>query len=489
MFFYVILLPLVMAAMMPLAGKVSRRLPEFMTFFTMVALLVVSVEMMPVVKTGIAYRWAGDGVRFPTGLCLMMDGLSVFFLVTISLVGTACSLFSMRYMQDSSEKGLFSALFLVMVAGMNGLVLTTDLFNMYVFLEVSAISAYALVAFGRKHDGVEAAFKYLMLSVVATSGILMALSFIYMVTGTLSFSGIKAAADAGMHPRLVSLCLALFVMGFAVKVGAVPFHGWLPDAYCSAPAPIAAMLSGILGKATGIYALLRIGGGIWNMHSMMPRVVMVIGVVSMLVGAMLALGQNDFRRMLAYSSISQIGYVLIGLGCATPLGIAGGLFHLFNHSIFKTLLFLDAGATEYATGTKDLTKLGGINNRLPVTGLTTTIGLFSTAGIPPFNGFWSKLIIIIALVQAGFGFTALLAVGASILTLWYFLLMQRKAFYGKLAAGLETVREAPFTMCLATLGLAALCLVIGLCFWWVMGNLIQPAVAAMANAGHTVITM
>jgi multicomponent Na+:H+ antiporter subunit D len=376
-----------------------------------------------------------------------------------------------------------------MVAGMNGIVLTTDLFNMYVFLEVASISAYALVAFGQKHNEVEAAFKYLMLSVVATSCILLALSFIYFTTGSLGFSAIKTAVTAGMHPRLVGFCVALFLMGFGLKVGIVPFHGWLPDAYSSAPAPVAAMLSGILGKAGGIYALLRIGGGIWGMNPMAPRVLMVLGVISMIVGALLALGQNDFRRMLAYSSISQVGYIFIGLGCATPLGIVGGLFHLFNHSIFKTLLFLDAGSTEYATGTKDLTKLGGINNRMPITGLTTTIGLFSTAGIPPFNGFWSKLIIIIALVKAGYNVTAFLAVAVSILTLWYFLLMQRKAFYGKLAAGLEMIHEAPFTMALATFVLAVLCLVIGLFFWWVVPNMIQPAADSITHAGKIVVEM
>ncbi len=183
--------------------------------------------------------------------------------------------------------------------------------------------------------------------------------------------------------------------------------------------------------------------------------------------------------MLAYSSISQVGYIVIGLGVGTPMGIAGALFHLFNHATFKGLLFLNAGATEYATGTRDLNKLGGLNNRLPITGLSTTVGTFSIVGIPPFNGFWSKLMIIIALVGAQHYFVAILAVGASILTLWYFLLAQRKAFFGKLAAGLEYVKEVPFFMAFATFCLALICLVVGLVFPWVISNLIQPGVNAL----------
>jgi multicomponent Na+:H+ antiporter subunit D len=208
---------------------------------------------------------------------------------------------------------------------------------------------------------------------------------------------------------------------------------------------------------------------------------MVLGVLSMAAGALLALGQEDFKRMLAYSSISQVGYIIVGFGLGTPLGIMGGLFHLFNHATFKGLLFLDAGATEYATGTRDLTKLGGINNRLPITGLTTTVGTFSIAGVPPFNGFWSKLLIIVALVEAGQMTVAAIAIGVSVLTLWYFLLMQRRAFYGKLAAGLEKVKEVPFYMAAAVFCLAALCLLVGIFYPWVVQSLILPGAQALSN--------
>ena len=477
-----ILLPLAVAAVMPLLDRVSRRLPDTLASLTVAALFAMECGYVTLVAGGEVVYWSATKYGVPAGFSLMMDGLSLLFLVTISLVAFFCSIFSSTYMASYGKKSTFYALLLIMIAGMNGLVLTTDLFNLYVFLEVAAVAGYALVGFGQQGDNVEGAFKYLMLSVVATTSILLSLSFIYFMTGTLSLPLLASQAGAAMNAKLIAVCTALFLMGFGLKIGVVPFHGWLPDAYPAAPAPISAMLSGILGKVTGIYALLRIVFSVFGLTPDISHIFTVLGVASMLVGALLAIGQTDFRRMLAYSSISQVGYMFLGFGTGTAMGIAAGLFHLFNHAVFKSLLFLDAGSTEYATGIRDLRKLGGINNRLPITGLTTTIGVFSTAGVPPFNGFWSKLFVILALVGAQQYFVAVLAIGASILTLWYFLQMQRWAFYGKLTAGLEWVREVPFGMAFATFCLALLCLAIGLCYPWITANLIEPGVTALMGA-------
>lgn len=474
-----IVLPLAVAAVMPLLDRFSRRLPDMLAVVILAALFVMECGYISMVSGGEACYWSATKYGVAAGFGLMLDGLSLLFLITISLIGFFCAIFSSTYMESYGKKSTYYALFLLMIAGMNGVVLTTDLFNLYVFLEVAAVAGYALVAYGQQGDNVEGAFKYLMLSVVATTSILLSLSFIYFMTGTLNLSLLAAQANTAMNAKLIAVCIALFLMGFGLKVGVVPFHGWLPDAYPSAPAPVSAMLSGILGKVSGIYALLRIVFSVFGLTPNIAHIFTVLGVASMLVGALLAIGQTDFRRMLAYSSISQVGYIFLGFGAGTPMGIAAGLFHLFNHALFKSLLFLDAGSTEYATGIRDLRKLGGINNRLPVTGLTTTIGVFSTAGIPPFNGFWSKLFVILALVGAQQYFVAVLAVGASILTLWYFLQMQRWAFYGKLTAGLEFVREVPFGMAFVTACLALLCLLVGLCYPWITANLIQPGVTAL----------
>jgi multicomponent Na+:H+ antiporter subunit D len=196
---------------------------------------------------------------------------------------------------------------------------------------------------------------------------------------------------------------------------------------------------------------------------------MFIGTLSMIVGVLLAIGQFDLKRLLAHHSISQVGYIMLGIGIGTPLGILGGLFHLFNHSIFKSLLFLNSGAIEYATGTRDLNKMGGLNAKMPVTGKTSLFASMAIAGIPPFNGFFSKLLIIFAAVQAGYMGYAFCAVLASLLTLASFMKVQKYAFFGNLNEELIDVKEVPLFMKSAMIALAIICLLGGL--------LLAPAIA------------
>ena len=373
-----------------------------------------------------------------------------------------------------------------MIAGMNGLVLATDLFNVYLFMEVAAVASYALVAFGLGQDELEAAFKYLMLSVVATAFILASVAVIFGMTGSLDFAAVAKALQELNAGTAVGIASAFFLMGFGLKAALIPFHAWLPDAHPSAPAPISAVLSGLLIKVSGVYAMTRIFLNVFGLTPALATVLMSLGALSMVVAAFLALGQKDMKRMLAYSSISQVGYVVLGIGIGTPLGIAGGLFHLFNHALAKGLLFLTSGSVQQATGTRNLDEMGGLAKRMPITAATNLVGALSIAGIPPLNGFWSKLIIIIALIQSGHPVFAVIAVLTSVLTLWYYLLMQRKAFFGKLNAKWAAVKEAPFWMTAATVFLALLCVGIGILFSSTVTTWIQPAADVLADGIHAV---
>jgi len=208
-----------------------------------------------------------------------------------------------------------------------------------------------------------------------------------------------------------------------------------------------------------------------------------LGAVSMVVGVFLAIGQWDMKRLFAYHSISQIGYVALGLGIGTPLGIVGALFHMVNHSVFKSLLFLNAGAVEHATGTRDLKRLGGSNKHMPVTANTSLVASMSIAGIPPFNGFWSKLIIVMACIEAGHPLLALTAVLVSLMTLASFLKVQKYAFFEAARASLSQVREAPLLMRCSMLLLAALCLIMSCLVITGLDSplLIGPAAQALAD--------
>jgi multicomponent Na+:H+ antiporter subunit D len=390
-------------------------------------------------------------------------------------------------MEHYGAKANYYALFLVMIAGMNGLVLATDLFNVYLFMEVAAVASYALVAFGLGRDELEAAFKYLMLSVVATAFILISVAVIFGMTGSLDFAAVAKALQELNAGTAVGVASAFFLMGFGLKAALIPFHAWLPDAHPSAPAPISAVLSGLLIKVSGVYAMTRIFLNVFGLTPALSTVLMSLGALSMVVAAFLALGQKDMKRMLAYSSISQVGYVVLGIGIGTPLGIAGGLFHLFNHALAKGLLFLTSGSVQQATGTRDLDEMGGLAKRMPITAATNLVGALSIAGVPPLNGFWSKLVIIIALVQSGHPVFAVIAVLTSVLTLWYYLLMQRKAFFGKLNEKWAAVKEAPFWMTAATVFLALLCVGIGILFSSTVTTWIQPAADVLADGVHAVI--
>jgi multicomponent Na+:H+ antiporter subunit D len=480
-----VVLPLVVAGILPLVGKVSRRVaPDLLANGTLLFLLAyAAVAGRALIAGGPVLQqspWLGEAVN----IRLALDGFSLLMLVAVALVGLAAALFSIDYMEHYGAKANYYALYLVMIAGMNGLVLATDLFGIYIFLEVAAVASYALVAFGRGPDELEAAFKYLMLSVVASAFVLGAIAVLYGMTGGLDFAAVAMALRELNAGPVVGVAAAFLIAGFGLKAALVPFHSWLPDAHPSAPAPISAVLSGLLIKVSGVYALTRVFFGVFGLTPALSSVLMILGTVSLVAAAFLALGQKDMKRMLAYSSISQVGYVVLGLGIGTPLGIAGGLFHLFNHALAKGLLFLTSGSVQQATGTRDLGAMGGLAKRMPVTAATNLVGSLSIAGVPPFNGFWSKLIIIVALVQAGHPVFAVVAVLASVLTLWYYLILQRRAFFGKLDEKWAAVKEAPFWMTASTVLLALLCLGIGILFASTVTTWIQPAADVLADGVH-----
>ncbi len=428
--------------------------------------------------------WDGsEGVCGVLGILLVMDGLTVLMLLAVNILGFLVTLYSISYMEHYTDKGKYYTLFILMMAGLNGVVISGDMFNLFVFLEITAIASYALVAYGVEAGELEASFKYQVLGGVASILILFGIAIFYHLTGTLNLADASRVLSEKAPAAPIYLVSALFIAGFGLKAAIMPFHAWLPDAHPSAPASISAMLSGVVIKILGIYALCRLFFNVIGITPVVLKIFMILGAVSLLAGVFLALGQWDLKRLLAYHSISQIGYVILGIGLGTELGILGGLFHLMNHTVFKSLLFLNAGSIEYATGTRNLKRMGGLQKKMPVTSGTSLIASFSIAGLPPFNGFWSKLIIIIACIQAGHPVFAVWAVIGSVMTLASFLKVQRYAFSGQLKDMYHKIREVPVSMCIPMIVLAALAVGMGLLLIpsvraWVL----DPAVKALLNA-------
>ncbi|MFH1875373.1 MAG: proton-conducting transporter membrane subunit [Candidatus Omnitrophota bacterium] len=460
---FFVIIPLLCAFLVSLLGRyLKRTFVHSLSVISCFLLMLLSFYSLYILRSNPTLVYKIGGWLPPFGICMVLDGLSCFMLITVNLVAFFVCIYSLSYMEKYTDKPKFYTLFFLMLTGMNGLIVTGDLFNLFVFLEIASIASYALVAFGTEAEELEAAFKYTIMGSVASSFIFIAIAFLYGFTSTLNMADMAQILSAKPNTFLIPFVSVLFLMGFGLKAALVPFHAWLPDAHPSAPASISAMLSGVLIKALGVYALVRIFFNIIGVTNGFLSTLMFLGALSMLVGVILALSQWDLKRLLAYHSISQIGYVVLGIGLGTPLGILGGLFHLFNHSIFKSLLFLNAGAIDYATGTRELKEMSGLKEKMPITSNTNLIASMSIAGIPPFNGFWSKLIIILACVETGHIGYAIAAVLGSILTLASFMKVQKFAFLGTLREKYKNITEVPFTMKVSMICLAIICISGGL---------------------------
>jgi multicomponent Na+:H+ antiporter subunit D len=464
-----IAIPLITAFLLPMFGRKGKSAATVLANLVTVSLLVFAVVTVGKTEVYEIGKWP-----IPLGINLVLDGLSSLMLLAVSVVSAAAMLFSARYMEQYTVKAKYLSLFLLMVAGLNGVVLSGDIFNLFVFLEIASLASYALVGFGCEHEELEASFKYMVLGSIGSIFILFAVALVYGNTGTLNMAYIsKTIQDAGLNAGL-TFALALFIVGFGLKAALVPFHAWLPDAHSSAPAPISAMLSGILIKTLGVYALTRMVFNVFGVSVSIGWLIIVIGLLSMVVGAFLAIGQWDLKRLMAYSSISQIGYVILGIGLGATLiarganiawaslAILGGLLHLVNHAVYKSLLFLTSGSVEMSTGTRQLKQMGGLAEKLPLTRTTCTVASASIVGIPPFSGFWSKLILVIAAVQAHFYWIAAIIVFVSLCTLIMYLKVQRYVFLGELPENLQQVKENKGSMQVAMIFLACLCILMGL---------------------------
>lgn len=483
-------IPLTIAFLLPILGKKGKTVATILANLATISLLVLSVASIGRFEVYEVGKWS-----IPLGINLVLDGLSSLMLLAISVVSAAAMLFSVRYMEQYTAKSKYLSLFLLMVAGMNGVVLSGDIFNLFVFLEIASIASYALVGFGCDHEELEASFKYMVLGSIASVFVLFGVALLYGNTGSLNMAYIsESIQNSGLNPGL-GFALCLFITGFGLKAALVPFHAWLPDAHPSAPAPISAMLSGVLIKALGVYVLMRIIFNVFGVSVAVSWVLIALGILSMIIGVFLAVGQWDFKRLLAYHSISQMGYVVLGIGLGAlilarggnvawaSLALLGGLFHLVNHAVFKSLLFLTSGSIQMATGTRQLKEMGGLTEKMPLTRTMCTVASASISGIPPFNGFWSKLILVIAAVQAGFLSLAVVTVIVSLVTLISFLKIQRYIFLGELPENLQQVKENKGSMQVAMVFLACLCVFMGLLLLVpsLKASILDPAVEVLIS--------
>jgi multicomponent Na+:H+ antiporter subunit D len=471
-------IPLGSAFLTAIIGGFAKGFGRYFTSLILVILTGLAVYFMFWVRSSVVYAVGGHELfeKVPIAIYMVLDGLSLYLLLVINLIGFLSAFYSISYIKKFTGENYYYTLFCLMIAGMNGVVLSGDVFNLYVFLEMAAISSYALVAFGIEKEQLEASFKYQVLGGSSSLFILLSIGILYWTTSTLNIADISRVLSQNGSPELVKFISVILLAGFGLKAAFIPFHAWLPDAHSSAPSPISSMLSGVVIKALGAYVILRLFFNMFSISYDISLVITIIGTLSMVIGGFLAIGQWDIKRLLAYSSISQMGYVILGIGIGmlvlsqngprsvAVFAIGGGLFHLFNHAVFKGLLFMDAGAVEHETGIRDMQQLGGLSSKMPVTASTSLSASMAISGIPPFNGFFSKLIIILAALQAKYYVLAIIAVFISFVTLAMYLKVLRYTFFNKSDWDNKkiSVKEVPFPMCFSMIFLAVLCLVLSL---------------------------
>ena len=491
-------LPLLFAFLIPITAKLSEKLSKLVVFIGLALItLTAAIVSFDVFSTGTKLYVMGAGlpsVATPAGLTIPVrivfeiDAFSAFMILIAALIAVVACIYSLRFIKEATNK--YYSIFFLMLAGMFGLVSTADLFNLFVFIEVLSLASAGLIAF--RHDeveSVEAAYKYLIISSLASLMILFAIGILYGQYGLLN---IAALAKALRFSFVDIAALALLVSALAMKAGSVPMHFWAPDAYSRAPAPITASL--VVASQTCLYALFRISFtlfGAFPLIHLIAWAIIILGLLSMFIGVTMALTQKDIKRLMAYHAISQTGYMLLGVGLGllainsamVPFGLKameGGIFHIINHAMYKGLLFLTAGAIIYATGKRNLDELSGLAKKMPFTAIFFIIGAAAIAGLPPTNGFASKLLI----YESAYMFNPLFSIIAmivSVLTLVSFVKVFCAAFLGPELKELAEVKEVPKSMLFAMLLLAFFILLFGLFPSFVVKTIVEPAANALLN--------
>jgi proton-translocating NADH-quinone oxidoreductase chain N len=438
--------------------------PKFTGFVSLLFLIASGVQLSMLYPGSVLLTWSIGGAQ----TYLQANSLAIFLgLVAVGL-GALVSIFSVSYMEKSEGLGRYYALLLIMIAGIVGIGFAGDLFNMFVFFEVMAIPSYVLVAFEKdKWEPIEAAMKYIVMSVFGSLIALLGISIIFMYTGSLDLA-VLAQLTADMDSLKAIGAVGLIIIGFGVKAAMVPLHTWLPDAHSAAPSGISAMLSGVIIEA-GLIAMIKTLAVLPGINS--GVVLIIFGIVSMFVGNFMAIVQRDLKRMLAYSSIAQMGYILLGVGLAFAYlssggdyGFRGGFLHILNHAVMKGGAFLCAGAILHSIGTRDLEEMRGIGRKLPLLGVAFAFFGLALAGVPPLNGFISKFFICRAGVDAGgWGIVAMvLLIVNSLLSLCYYLPAINKILFSRDVS--EKAREAkgvPVSMAIPIIIMVILTVVLG----------------------------
>jgi formate hydrogenlyase subunit 3/multisubunit Na+/H+ antiporter MnhD subunit len=423
--------------------------------------------------------WAGFGMEFT----LRLYQFSAFILLAVAVFAFLITLYCCSFLRGKSYGTWFYFFLLVSTAMVNGAVLSDNLILMLFFWEGTMATLFGMIAIGGK-EAFRTATKAFIIVGICDLCMMFGIGLVWYLTGTLTISKINLPVGS-----LSSVAFIFLMIGAIAKAGSMPFHSWIPDAAVNAPLPFMAFLPASLEKLLGIYFLTRISLDMFKLdvNSWLSTLLMVIGSITILAAVMMALIQKDYKRLLSYHAISQVGYMILGIGTCLPIGIIGGLFHMINNALYKSCLFLTGGAVEKQAGTTNLEKLGGLALKMPITFICFLVAAVSISGVPPFNGFFSKELVYEGALQRGTIFY-LAAVLGSFFTAASFLKLGHAAFLGKISEANKNVKEAAPAMLLPMIVIASICVLFGVYNQFPLDNFIKPILGEQRLAGHEFAT-
>jgi len=445
---------------------------SFAWFVTMVICLIMPVIsialLISVLSTGpISYSMGGWAPPF--GIEYKVDVFNAFILVLVSSIAAVVLPYARLSVASEikpENRSWFYAMFLVCLTGLLGITITGDAFNAFVFLEISSLSTYVLIAMGRDRRALLAAYQYLILGSIGATFYIIGVGIIYTLTGTLNFADLAARISEVEQTRSILAAAAFIVVGISLKFALFPLHVWLPNAYAYSPSTVSAFLASTATKVA-LYLLIRFlfsifGIEIFTEKLALTDILIILSLAAMLGASTVAIFQHDVKRLFAYSSVAQIGYITLGIALANQAGLTGSLVHIFNHAVMKGALFLAIGAVVYRIGSAELEDFSGLGKKMPITMVCLLIGGLGLVGVPGTAGFISKWYLAVGAIDAGYIWLVFLLVLSSLLALIYVGRIVEVVWFREPGPNLDGVKEAPLSLLIPTALMAAATIYFGL---------------------------
>lgn len=429
---FIVLLPLTASLLCMLLSRISRNLGSWVVMASLVGAFASAVTVLnEVLASGgkTIHYWMG-GWQPPVGIEFALDPLNSMLAVLVTFLAMLISLYSRPFVkqEDWVHVGGYYTLFGLLTVGLCGMIITGDVFNLYVYLEIMSLSGYGLIALGGKKSML-AAFRYLLVGTIGASLYLLGVGYMYSLTGTLNMADLAQRVVPHLNSPLFAMAVGCFIVGFGIKMALFPLHGWQPDAYTFSHPGAAAFIAGLMSKAPA-YAMIRFIYYIFKVNNPVIEsalgVIGILGIAGILIGSIMAMAQYDFRRMLAYSSVAQIGYIAIGIAMGNLYGFVGAVLHVINHAFMKSSLFLVIGGIQHRFGEVNLYRLGGLNKKMTISTITVVLASLSMIGLPPTAGFFSKWYLMLgAYTGKQYFYIAVLVISSLLNAIYFFRIIEQ----------------------------------------------------------------